>query len=582
VLEEASRAVGANEGLAEHIADKHLLLLLDNFEHVITAAPDLSALLVSCPHLDLLVTSRERLRVRGEQTWPVPPLARNDAAELFAARAHAVDPSFSPSEAVAELCARLDELPLAIELAAARTALFSPEQLLERLSQRLDLLKGDRDADPRQQTLRATIDWSHDLLSNEEQQIFRRLSVFAGGCTYGSVEHIADADPDTLQSLLDKSLLRKRDDAAGEPSYWMLETIREYAAERLEESEEAEEMRDRHAQYYLALAEEAEPALLASQTPTQWLDRLESEHDNLRVALDWLEASGKCELALRLAGAASPFWHATGQLTEGRRRLESALRGSVAPTAIRAKALTSAASMAVTSGDNVAGRMMAGEALELHRMFRDTSSTARVLMTLGLAAGNDDDFAGAEALFEEGARLFRELGDQHGSMEAVRSLAWMYSGLGDRDRARGLHESNLLQARELRDELMESMSLIALAMLAIDDGSLDVARSMLQASLRIDRDQRNVPSIAFNLCRFARLYAVEGKAWTATTLLSGADALLEEIGARPSWLAKMNDETRTTIHTQLDETTFADAWEQGTALTLDEVLALALEELPDA
>ena len=149
----------------------------------------------------MLVTSRERLRVRGEQTWPVPPLARNDAAELFTARAHAVDPSFSPSEAVAELCARLDELPLAIELAAARTALFSPEQLLERLSQRLDLLKGDRDADPRQQTLRATIEWSHDLLSNEEQQLFRRLSVFVGGCTYDTAEQIADAEPDTLQSL---------------------------------------------------------------------------------------------------------------------------------------------------------------------------------------------------------------------------------------------------------------------------------------------------------------------------------------------------------------------------------------------
>ena len=232
--------------------------------------------------------------------------------------------------------------------------------------------------------------------------------------------------------------------------------------------------------------------------------------------------------------------------------------------------------MAVTSGDNVAGRMMAGEALELHRTFRDPSSTATVLHILGLAAGNEDDFAGAKPLFEESARLCREVGDRHGAMNADRSLAWMYSGLGDRERARALHESNLFQARELRDERMESMSLIALAMLAIDDGSLDVARSMLQASLRIDRDERYVPSIAFNLCRFARLHAVAGEAWTATTFLASADALLEEIGARPSWLAKMNDETRTTIHTQLAETAFADAWEQGTALTLDDALALAL------
>jgi predicted ATPase/class 3 adenylate cyclase len=572
VLEEASRAVGANDGLAEHIADKKLLLLLDNFEHVLDAAAALSGPLAACPNLRLIVTSREPLHLSGEQEYPVPPLAPGEAVDFFTIRARGIRPDFAPDDAVPQICSRLDDLPLALELAAARVKALSPQEILGRLEQRLPLLTGGaRDAPERQRTLRATIEWSHDLLSGSEQRLFARLAVFRGGCTLEAAEDICDADLDTLQSLVDKSLLRHSHER-----YWMLETIREYAAERLESSGEAEEMRDRHAQHYLALAEEAEPALLASQKPTHWLDRLESEHDNLRVALDWLDASGQSELALRLAGAASPFWHSTGQLTEGRRRLESALRGSVAPTSIRAKALTSAASMAVTSGDNVAGRMMAGEALELHRTFRDPSSTATVLHILGLAAGNEDDFAGAKPLFEESARLCREVGDRHGAMNADRSLAWMHSGLGDRERARALHESNLLQSRELGDELMESMSLIALAMLAIDDGSLDVARSMLQASLRIDRDQRYLPSIAFNLCRFARLHAIEGKALTATTFLSSADALLEEIGARPSWLARMNDETRTTIRTLLSEAAFDDAWEQGTALALDDALALAL------
>ena len=233
VLATAAQTLGSKNGLAEHIADKAMLCLFDNFEQVVEAAPELAALVSACPNLDVLVTSRERLRVGGEQTYPVPPLAESDGEALFLTRARAVDPSFAASEAVRELCLRLDELPLALELAAARTALFSPEQLLEKLSQRLDLLKGERDADPRQQTLRATIEWSYDLLSQEEQDLFARLSIFAGGCSYEAAEQVADADPDTLQSLLDKSLLRKRESDAG-PRYWMLETIREYATERLE------------------------------------------------------------------------------------------------------------------------------------------------------------------------------------------------------------------------------------------------------------------------------------------------------------------------------------------------------------
>ena len=325
------------------------------------------------------------------------PLAEDDGEALFLVRARAVDPAFTPSPTVDELCARLDELPLAIELAAARTAVFSAEQLLERLSQRLDLLKGDRDADPRQQTLRATIEWSHGLLSEDEQRLFARLAVFVGGCTYEAAEEVAGADPDTLQSLLDKSLLRKRD-AADEPRYWMLETIREYAVERLEESGEEDELRRRHAEWFVALAEEAEPHLTGS--PKAWLDRLEDENDNIRTALDFLEASGSGESMQRLCGAIWRFWLIRGHIAEGRRRLEAALEADSRATIARGRTLNGATVMASETGDHVAARRHAEEAIDLHRVIDDPWGEAISLGILGNVHAAERDFEGAQRLFE--------------------------------------------------------------------------------------------------------------------------------------------------------------------------------------
>ena len=321
VLEAAAQALGAKDGLAEHVADKSLLLLFDNFEHVVDAAGGLSELLAACPNLQLLVTSRELLRVPGEQAYPVPPLEPQDGTDLFLARARAVLPSFVADEAVPELCARLEHLPLALELAAARIRVLAPEQLLERLSKRLDLLKAGRGVDPRQQTLRATIEWSYQLLNADEQQLFARLAVFAGGSTLETAEAVCEADLDTLQSLVDKSLVRVRE----RDRFWMLETIREYASERLEQSSEVDDLRCRHAEHFLALADEAEPHLRGN--PKQWLDLLEHEHDNLRAALDNLQSSGKGELVLRLAGALPRFWVMRGHTREGLRQLEVALGG---------------------------------------------------------------------------------------------------------------------------------------------------------------------------------------------------------------------------------------------------------------
>src|SRR5436190_1993384 len=318
VLETVGQVLGATDGLGEHIADKSLLLLFDNFEHVVEAAAGLAELLGACPNLQLLVTSRELLRLPAEQAYPVPPLEPEDGTELFLARAHAVEPGFAASAAVPELCARLEQLPLALELAAARVRVLSPEQLLDRLSGRLDLLRAGRGVGARQQTLRATIEWSHDLLAEDEQRLFARLAVFRGGCTLEAAEAVCEADLDVLQSLVDKSLLRY-----SRERFWMLETIREFALERLEESGAAEDLRYRHSAYFLELGELAEPELLA-RSSSIWFDRLQVEHDNIRAVLGHALKHGRADVALRLGGAVWIFWLTRGYWSEGRRWLESA------------------------------------------------------------------------------------------------------------------------------------------------------------------------------------------------------------------------------------------------------------------
>jgi predicted ATPase/class 3 adenylate cyclase len=574
VLETAALVVGSKNGLSEHVADKSMLLLFDNFEQVVKAAADLADLFAVCPNLNVLVTSRERLRVRGEHTYPVPPLAESDGAALFTARARAVDPAFPESKAVGELCVRLDELPLALELAAARTALFSPEQLLNRLSQRLDLLKGERDADPRQQTLRATIEWSYELLTKQEQTLFSRLSVFVGSCTFEAAEEVADADPDTLQSLLDKSLLRKRESELG-TRYWMLETIREYAGERLEATGEADELRRRHAEWFLALAEEAYPNVRAN--PKAWLDRLEVENDNVRTALDRLEALGQTQLALQMAGAFYRYWYLRGHLVEGWRVLDRLLRTDQRPTAARARALNGAAVVATNGGDQTAARLRAEEALTLNRALGDAWGAAYAVFMLGYIATEESDWAKARPLFEESLRAFRQLGDEHYILLATDGLAWIYFELGDPERSRALHEDVLHQARAQSDEVVVAVQLFQLATLAFDDGRVSDAFGMLKDALRINRDHDIPSGIVENLCIFAKFLAIEGRAEMAARLLSRAEALRDEIGGVSSWVGEMNEKTLATIHAQVGEPEFAEAWEHGRALTINEAVALALD-----
>jgi predicted ATPase len=574
VLATAGQILGSKNGLAEHIQDKQMLCLFDNFEQVVKAAPELADLVGACPNLGILVTSRERLRVGGEQTYPVPQLAESDGEELFLTRARAVDPAFAGSDAVRELCLRLDVLPLAIELAAARTAVFSPEQLLEKLSQRLDLLKGERDADPRQQTLRATIEWSYDLLSEDEQRLLWRLAVFAGGSTYEAAQEIAGADPDILQSLLDKSLVRKRDSRVGH-RYWMLETIREYASERLDESGEAGELRQRHAEFFLALAEEAFPELKGSPGP--WLDRLEADHDNLRTVLDWLESAGRTQEALQLAGALYRFWSMRGYLLEGRDRLERLLARERAGTSARMRALHGAAVMASSTGDPETAEKRAEEARDLARTLGDAWGEAYAVYMLGMAATEREDWSGALPFFEASLDAFRRLGDDYYVLLAMDGIAWIPRMLGDRERSKRLHEETLACARASGNNGVVALQLWQLAGLANKEGRTHEALAMLREALVLNRDEGYREGIAEVLVAMASTLQSVSAPAAALALLAAAARLREEIGGGAGWVGDAIERLRGSLRDSLGDAAFESAWERGRALSTDEAIALALE-----
>jgi predicted ATPase len=572
VTAEIAKTIGAQDGLGDHVGEREMLLVLDNLEQVIDAAPELADLVEACPNLRMLVTSRERLRVRGEVEYPVASLAEPDAVELFLARAGMTQ----ADDAVHELCRSLDEMPLAIELAAARASVLTPAQILERLSQRLDMLKGGRDADPRQRTLRSTIEWSHDLLDPGEQRLFALLAVFAGGATLGSAERVADAELDTLQSLVEKSLVRHTDDR-----FWMYETIREFALERLESSDEADEIRSRHAGHFLELAEEAEPHLRHEEDT--WLDRLAAELDNVRTALDHFEVTAEHDLELRLCAAFWWVWSLRGPLNEGLRRLARALGGDPRPTIARADALTGAFDLAGDAGDPAASRPWGEEALALHRALGNAWGVAYVQMGLGLLFAMEERFAEAKPLFEESVRSFRELGDEHWEMQTNRRLAWTYEELGDVPRAREIQQENLRRARAIGDVFIEAKSLAVLAQYDLDAGRVEPAIPLLAEAHRTQRGRRGIPDrywAVILVCRFARALALKGEAAATIRLLSCAEAGFEELeineGNAERWVLRMNDRTREMVSSSIDEPTATASTDEGRRLTVDQAVTLAL------
>jgi predicted ATPase/DNA-binding CsgD family transcriptional regulator len=549
------------------LQDKRLLLLLDNFEQVLGAVLWLADLLANCPHLKILVTSRAVLHLRGEHEFPVPPLALPDfthlpesealsqyaAVALFLERARAVKPDFeltpTNTRAIAEICIRLDGLPLAIELAAARGKLLPPQALLARLRHRLQVLtSAARDVPPRQQTLRNTLAWSYDLLDAKEQGLFGRLSVFVGGCTLEAVEGLYTALGelladvlDGMASLLDKSLLRQTGQEAETARLMMLETIREYGLEALAASGEMERTRQAHATYYLALAEQAE---LERGGPQQaaWLDRLEREHDNLRAALSWSlepaedeEGGQHREIALRLAGALWMFWWVHGYLSEGRTFLERALTASegIEASSIGAKALFAAAHLAFVQSDYERAEALCEESLALYRELGDQQGIAFSLGILGDIAWVRSDPATARFLLEEALALFREVDDQEYAAYSLFSLGLVAHSQGEYARACALFKESVAIHRRLGNKRGIAHSLSQLAQ-ALFDSQADQAsvHSLLEECLALSKEVGFKEGIAAAQCLLGQLALGKGDLVTARAEVEESVVLYKEMGHR--------------------------------------------------
>jgi predicted ATPase len=573
VTEQIAQTLGAKDGLASHIAEREMLLLLDNLEQVVECAPELSELLQSCPNLTLLCTSRELLRVQGEVEYPVQPLASPEAVSLFCARS-----GLEATEEIAELCARLDNLPLAVELAAARTKALTPAQILERLSSRLDLLKGGRDADPRQQTLRATIAWSYDLLSEEEQRLVRSLSVFSGGCTLEAAEEVCDADLDSLQSLVEKSLLRFTDGR-----FWMLETIREYAGKALEASGETEQLQSAHADFFVAWAEQAAPQL---RGPTQatWLPCVDREYDNLRTVIAW-SLGARPDQALRLGAALRRYWWSRSYLVEGRGWLEQLLPVARSTRDEAAVAVfVGAGALAREQGDWEAAIAFGEEALEVAVALGESQLIAACHHELGIDfCASQSHFERARASFEEALRRRQEIGDLVGVSQTLNGLGEVALADGDIVSARTFLSEALDVARTLGDKEGIGGTLCNLALLSLDEdeGDVDLAwvRSALRESLALVWELGNQVFLCGSLEGLALAEERLGNSAEAARLLGAAAGLRETIGA-PIALEEQarHDQAVSRLRGALGAPSFDRVWDEGRGLALEQVVVAALGE----
>jgi predicted ATPase/Tfp pilus assembly protein PilF len=633
------------ESLKGYLYDKHLLLVLDNFEQVVAAGPFVTELLEAAPQLKVLVTSREALRLYGEHDFEVPPLVvpelrdlpryevlmQNEAVKLFINHAQAVNPRFVLSEEnaslVAEICMRLDGLPLAIELAAARTKRLPLEVMFEQMNSRLALLTdGWRNKPARHQTLRSAIDWSYNLLDASEQKLFARLAVFVGGCRREAVEAVCKLEGEIgrdveegLESLVDKSLLQEVM-VEGAPRFTMLETIREYALERLIESGDAELLQQQHARYFVTLAEMAEPELSGPQQ-TGWLERLEQEHDNLRAVLIWALEGGDATLGVRLAGALVRFWQTRGHLSEGRRWFDALLSNNngTLPVSLRAKALNHLGWLASYQGDYPAARPILEESLALWRTLENQAGIALALNNLGNVAMYQGDSDRAKMLFEESLALRRKLGDMLGIASSLNNLGNVASDQGDYERAIALHEESLALRREHGDKWLIAVSLNNLGLIALYQGNYGRMITLLEESLALFRELGDQDAAAFSLGNlgFAALYqnnyerakllfeeslaifgevgdkegiangleglagvaAVQGQAERAARLWGAAEALRDAIGAPLPPADRIRYQPYlTAASTSLGRAAFAAAWAEGQVMPLEQAVAYALSE----
>jgi predicted ATPase/DNA-binding SARP family transcriptional activator len=582
-LEVPETGIAPVDELTRALAQSELLLVVDNFEQVLAAAPLISQLLTACPSVKVVVTSRAPLHVAGEHEFPVPPLAEDEAAELFITRAQAANPRFELGEenaaAVAELCAKLDGLPLAIELAAARSKLLPPAALLARLGNRLELLTdGRRDAPRHQQTLRLTLDWSYDLLAPEAQRLFAQLAVFAGGCTLASAEVVCRINGsvlDGLAGLVDESLLVRREHY--EPRFTMLQLVRDYALERLKGSGEGDELRRRHLEHFVALAEEAEPRLAGAEQAA-WLARIEDEHDNLRAALAYALESGQSAFALRLVVGIRRFWQIHGYLAEGRQSLRSALAATEGThSELRANAFNMLGILAGEQGDFDAAHREFAAAAEEARVVGATRSLSSALVNLGNLSFFSGDLSAARTLYRESIEHFAALGDLRGQALARENIGLLALTADDAAEAVTWLTAARDQAREAGDELEVGHATRSLAAANIELGNSAEATSLLAESLAIARELGDTHGIAESLETFAGLSATMGDAARAATLFGASDATRASIGARRQpdheilherWLGRTLANLETSAYSRL--------YEDGRMLTLDSACEFAL------
>ncbi len=649
-----ARTLGLSEGaqtpeelLEGYLRDRQALLLLDNFEQVIEAAPVVERLLSSAANLKILATSRIPLGLYGEYEFPVPPLSLPDpdslsplehlteyeAIRLFVERARAVRPDFSLTEengpAVVEICERLDGLPLAIELAAARIKLLPPQALLDRLGNRLKILTGGaRNLPERQRTLRNAIEWSYELLDEGEKLLFRRLGVFSSGATLEAIEAVCDARGDLptdvfdgASSLLDKSLLRQEEEAIGEPRFLMLETIHEFAQVKLEESGEVEDVRRAHAEYFLALAEAAEPMLWGADDAT-WLDRLKQDHDNMRAALSWAIEQEEATLALRVGGALRWFWYMEGYYGEGRRWLEAALgkNWGAAAAEARARTLEGVGWLASSQGDLDRAQAAANEGLKLST----EAGLGKVIVAdfqnvLGDTARHRGDYERAAELLEKSLALHRAVMDTRGVALSLGDLANVAGDRGDHELAKELYEEGLALAKDLGGAELLGAYLISLGYEYLLEGNPERATELNEeaAELYRGRGRKGVLQVALNnlgwsalirgdhrkaealheeclvLCRelgdkligaesiegFACAAGARGAAERAARLFGAAEALREAAGNQQAARAhSLREPYLAAARAQVDEATWSAAWEEGRSMEFEDAVVYALEE----
>ena len=569
VSAEIATALGvedSNGTLVEHLRARDLLLLVDNFEQVEEAAPALGSLLREAQGLKLLVTSRHPVRVYGEHRLPIPPLAlEEEAVPLFLTRAGAAGRRVAPTETVVEICRRLDCLPLAIELAAARAADYSPAELLDLLPRPLDLAAaGPRDVPERQQTLRAAIEWSFGLLEPVEQALFARLSVFAGGFTAEAAETVCDAAPAGLKSLVEKSLLSQDGER-----FDLLETIREYAAERL--GDEADAVGRLHAEYFLALALEADRVTQGGEQ-ADWWARLEDDHDNLRAALVWFESAGEVEDELRLVAALWGFWSVYGYINEGRRRLDAALERGSSRSRARARALHGAGALAYRQGDYERARALFQESRGVHQDVGDEVGSAKVLGELGNIAVAEGDYDRALEFYDRCAAGLRRAGMLGPLGQVVANMGAVANMQRDFERGRQLLEEALALHRESGNSDGLAVALHNLARVHLRTGQPQEAASRFHEALEVAAELRYREVIAHCLEGVAELTLAAGDPLRAARLVGAADALLEELGITMSGDdAEMYATTIEALRRQLGDR-FDDVRSRGRVLPLPEAV----------